>query len=174
MGRSWWNTYAHLSYGPSKAYTVLKEEVNGQVQGGVIHLPFKLMSSAMRARFNPANPQELYITGFKGWQTNASLASAINRITYKGQTFERARNIKATEKGIYLTFNVELDEQSANDLSNYGIERWNYFYTNQYGSGHFATGLPEEDLAPFTKTENTKKLAVLVYSHATVPVRLVL
>ena len=43
----------HLSYGQSKAYSVFKEKVNGQVQGGVVELPIRLMSSGMRIRFNP-------------------------------------------------------------------------------------------------------------------------
>ncbi|MDU0355356.1 PA14 domain-containing protein [Paraglaciecola aquimarina] len=144
----------HLSYGQSTAYTVLKDEVNGQVQGGVIALPFKLMSSAMRARFNPANNNQLYITGFKGWQTNATLLSAINRITYKGQPFKRVSKLKASTKGLYLTFNHTLDPTSANNLQNYSIQRWNYLYSKQYGSAHFATDIPEKELEKYRNTES--------------------
>ena len=60
----------HMSYGQSKLYVVLKEEKNGQMQGGVSRIPVDLSSSAMRARINPGDGQ-LYVSGLKGWQTNA-------------------------------------------------------------------------------------------------------
>ena len=34
-------------------YVVLKEEKDGQMQGGVARIPVELSSSAMRARMNP-------------------------------------------------------------------------------------------------------------------------
>ena len=61
----------HLSYGRSTVYKVMRQEVNGVMQGGVVALPIKLASSAMRGRFNPVDKQ-LYVAGFRGWQTNAA------------------------------------------------------------------------------------------------------
>ncbi|MGJ8680814.1 c-type cytochrome [Paraglaciecola sp.] len=144
----------HLSYGQSKAYTVIKESDKKQVQGGAIALPFKLMSSAMRARFNPANTKEMYIVGFKGWQTNATLTSAINRITYTNKPLPRVKDYRTTEKGIYLTFNRPLNPESAIDLSNYNLERWNYLYSQQYGSAHFATNTSKQVLQKYRQTES--------------------
>ena len=43
----------HTSYGRSSLYLVLKEEVAGQMQGGVVKFPLRFTSSAMRPRFNP-------------------------------------------------------------------------------------------------------------------------
>ncbi|NQZ58149.1 MAG: cytochrome C, partial [Lentisphaeraceae bacterium] len=79
----------HLSYGKSKAYSVFKEEVNGQVQGGVVEIPFRLMSSGLRIRFNPQFKDEAMVVGFKGWQTNAIRGTAINRVRYLGKKFIR-------------------------------------------------------------------------------------
>jgi len=55
----------HLSYGQSSIYKVMKEEVDGQVQGGVFRLPVKLGSSAMHNRFNKLDDQ-LYVSNLKG------------------------------------------------------------------------------------------------------------
>ena len=59
----------HFSYGKSSVYRTLIDEVNGQVQGGVYRLPIELTTAAMRGRFHPKSG-DLYIIGFRGWQTN--------------------------------------------------------------------------------------------------------
>jgi mono/diheme cytochrome c family protein len=152
----------HLSYGRSKLYSVLKEEIDGQTQGGVLEIPVKLMSSGMRARFNPTNKDELIISGFKGWQTNAPRESSINRIRYTGEKFQRATDIKATKQGLYLTFNTELDAASANDLGNYSLERWNYLWCEQYGSAHFATNTDVKTLDKYkvSASKNVGKIGI--------------
>jgi hypothetical protein len=99
----------HLSYGRSAVYKVMRQEVNGTMQGGVVKLPIKLSSSAMRGRFNPVDKQ-LYISGFRGWQTNAATASAIQRIRLSAKTVNSPTELRATTKGIYLTFTNELDK----------------------------------------------------------------
>ena len=43
----------HLSYGRCELLLVLREEVDGQVQGGVVTLPLKFASGIMRGRFHP-------------------------------------------------------------------------------------------------------------------------
>ena len=144
----------HLSYGQSKAYTVFQEELNGQTQGGVVELPIQLMSSGMRIRFNPIKSEEAIITGFKGWQTNATLNTAINRVRYKGKKMLRPLEVRSTTQGLYLTFNEKLDEQSVKSLDNYSVERWNYLYSEQYGSAHFATDTPEKVLEEFKKRQS--------------------
>ncbi|WDE99217.1 c-type cytochrome [Lentisphaera profundi] len=144
----------HLSYGQSKVYTVFKEKVNGQVQGGVVQLPIRLMSSGMRIRFNPKHSNNAIITGFKGWQTNASRATAINRVRYKGKKMIRPVEVKATTQGLYLTFNEQLDPETLKDIKNFSVERWNYLYSKQYGSAHFATDTPQDVLKDFKDRES--------------------
>ncbi|EDM27711.1 probable large, multifunctional secreted protein [Lentisphaera araneosa HTCC2155] len=146
----------HLSYGQSKAYTTFQEKVNGQVQGGVVALPIRLMSSGMRIRFNPKNTDSAIITGFKGWQTNASRMSAINRVRYKGNKMIRPLEVKATTQGLYLTFNEMLDPETLKNVNNFSVQRWNYVYSEQYGSGHFATNTPQEELDKFKTTESKR------------------
>ena len=55
----------HMSYGQCKIYLVMKQEVDGLMQGGVVQIPVSFASSAMRARFNQTDGQ-LYVAGFRG------------------------------------------------------------------------------------------------------------
>ena len=59
----------HISYGKSSIYRTLIDEVGGQVQGGVYRLPIELTTASMRGRFHPKTG-DLYLIGFRGWQTN--------------------------------------------------------------------------------------------------------
>jgi hypothetical protein len=134
----------HLSYGRSTVYKVLKQDVDGTMQGGVVALPIKLASSAMRARFNPVDKQ-LYVAGFRGWQTNAAKESGLQRIRYTGKDVSLPKDMKVTKKGIYITFSQKLDKELAEDLGSYSIKWWNYVWGPMYGSAHFSVNNPDKE-----------------------------
>ncbi|MFT5127208.1 MAG: hypothetical protein ACI8W8_000809 [Rhodothermales bacterium] len=144
----------HLSYGRSTVYKVLKEEVDGTTQGGVVKLPIKLASSAMRGRFNPVDKQ-LYVSGFRGWQTNAAKESAIQRIRYTGAPVAVPSGLRVTKKGIYLSFTQALEKELAEDIESYDIKYWNYLWSPQYGSGHFSVDNPDEDAIALAMTKES-------------------
>jgi len=133
----------HLSYGQSSLFKVMKEFVNDQVQGGVYKIPVKLDSSAMRARFNSKDGQ-LYISGLKGWQTNAGKDGCLDRVRYTGKPVDMPTTLKATDKGMTIGFTCSLDPATASDVQNYGVEVWNYKWTSAYGSPQVST-LPESE-----------------------------
>jgi len=135
----------HLTYGKSAILKVMKEEVNGQVQGGVFKIPVQLNSSAMRGRFNPHDNQ-LYVIGFKGWQTNAPRPCALQRIRYTGQAVAMPHKLNVTEKGIQLSFTCELDEELAKDLESYTIKQWNYIWGPMYGTPHVSVNKPNKEI----------------------------
>ena len=135
----------HLSYGSSSVYKVMKQEVEGGVvQGGVVVLPIKLVSSAMRGRFNPVDKQ-LYVSGFRGWQTNAAKSAGLQRIRYTGKKVSLPTALKVTDKGVYVTFTEKLDKELAEDIGSYSIKWWNYVWGPQYGSGHFSVNNPDKE-----------------------------
>ena len=136
----------HMSYGTSSLFKVLKEEVNGQMQGGVVKFPVKFTSSAMRARFNTKDGQ-LYVAGLRGWQSNAAKEGGIDRVRYTGATVCMPTGLNATPKGMKLTFTSPLDPESASNIENYAVEIWNYKWTSNYGSGEYST-LPDEPGKP--------------------------
>ncbi|MCM8538087.1 MAG: DUF1080 domain-containing protein [Lentisphaeraceae bacterium] len=137
------NDLIHLSYGTSSIYKVMKDEVDGQVQGGVFKIPVKLASSAMRSRFNPKDNQ-LYICGLKGWQTNAAFEAAFQRVRYTGKRVHMPKNLRVGAKGIFIEFTTPLDKELAEDTSSYSIQCWNYLWGPQYGSGEFSALKPDK------------------------------
>jgi hypothetical protein len=136
----------HMSYGTSSLFKVLKEEVNGQMQGGVVRFPVKFTSSAMRARFNTKDGQ-LYVAGLRGWQSNAAREGGLDRVRYTGTTVCMPTALNATPKGMKITFTSPVDPETAGNVDNYAAEVWNYKWTSNYGSGEFST-LPEEPGKP--------------------------
>jgi hypothetical protein len=128
----------HLSYGTSSLYKVLMEEVGGQKQGGVVKFPVKFTSSAMRARFNPKDGQ-LYVAGLRGWQTNAGRDGGFDRVRYTGAPVLMPTGLKATKKGVSITFTAPVDPETAKDPERYAVEVWNYKWTSGYGSGEYST-----------------------------------
>ncbi|MDB4541502.1 hypothetical protein N9192_01260, partial [Akkermansiaceae bacterium] len=128
----------HLSYGQSSIYHVLREKIGeGKYQGGVTKLPLKLGSSAQRAAFHQDG--SMYVCGFRGWQTNAATEAAFQRVRYNEEaTHPMPTALTVTDEGVKLTFEVELDEELANDPSSFTVQRWKYIRGPQYGSGHFS------------------------------------
>jgi hypothetical protein len=123
---------------------VMKQEVDGVVQGGVFEMPIRLASSAMRARFNPADGQ-MWVSGFKGWQTNAARNSSLQRIRYTGKPIATPEEMRVTKKGVYISFTQKLDKELAEDITSYNVTWWNYLWSPQYGSGHFSVNNPDKE-----------------------------
>jgi len=133
----------HCSYGQSSIYLVLKEFIGGQPQGGVVKIPVKLTSSAMRPRFNPVDGQ-LYNAGLRGWQSNAAKEGGFDRIRYTGKPVVSIAKLNVTKAGVALTFTQPLDQTYAEDVQNFSGERWNYQRTSNYGSPEFSVETPEK------------------------------
>lgn len=133
----------HMSYGKCALYLVMKETVNGQMQGGVVKIPVKFTSSAMRGRFNPKDGQ-LYISGLQGWQTSAVKLAGFDRVRYTGKSVQTVRSLHVTKTGVELCFTQPLDASSANDVENYSGKRWNYERAEHYGSDEFSVTDPKK------------------------------
>ena len=131
----------HLSYGKSSIFRVMREEVNGVVQGGAYRLPIDVSAAVMRARFHPHNGQ-LYVMGFRGWQTNGR--DAFQRVRYTGVTVPLPVGLNAHRNGILVRFSAPLDPKTAEDPSRYSISKWNYVWGPQYGSGRFSIDQRDE------------------------------
>ena len=136
-------TWLHTSYGLSLLYLVMPEVVDNKLQGGVYTFPLHFASGAMRARFNPKDGQ-LYVSGLKGWQTNAAKDGALQRVRYTGKTAAVPISIHAHTNGIRLTFTVPLDAKAATDLENWNVAQWNYRWSGQYGSKDWSVENPQK------------------------------
>lgn len=125
----------HLSYGKSSIFRVLRDDVGGTAQGAVYRLPIDVSAAVMRARFHPADGQ-LYVIGFRGWQTNGR--DAFQRVRYTGVTTAQPAGLQAHANGVLLRFSAPLDPRTAEDPARYSVSKWNYVWGPQYGSGRFS------------------------------------
>lgn len=136
----------HMSYGQSSLYLVMMEPVGHDriaMQGGVVKIPVKFDSSAMRARINPRDKQ-LYIAGLREWQSNAAHETGFDRIRYTGKKWHSANSLKVVHGGVEIGFSQPLSKDSAEDLQNWSGKRWNYHRTSTYGSPEFLVNQPEK------------------------------
>ena len=164
-----WGPYGgemfHISYGQAKIFHVLKENVNGQIQGGVVDLkPFGGFDAGiMRGRYN-IQDKAVYLAGLKGWQTKGIKDGGIYRMRYTGQKKTRPIGLRVGSNGVKITFSQPLKEESALDAGNYDLSRWVYEISEKYGSKHYKvpkgrdwalasewSPLPKKELAKFEK-----------------------
>jgi type 1 glutamine amidotransferase/glucose/arabinose dehydrogenase len=130
-----------FSFGQSSMMLVLREQVDGLWQGGIV--PFKLAfaSGAMRGRFRPKDGQ-LYVAGTKGWVSNATRDGCLQRVRYTGATVHLPVAMHATAGTLRLIFSGPLDKEIAQDVDGWSAEQWNYLYGAQYGSKEFSANHP--------------------------------
>ncbi|WP_278466480.1 ThuA domain-containing protein [Gimesia maris] len=134
----------HLSYGQSKLLLTLREVIAGQSQGGTLTLPLEFESGIMRGRFRPEDGQ-LYVSGLRGWVTNAVRDGCLQRVRYTGKPVHLPVAVKTMQNGIALTFTNPLDRQTAENPDNYAIEQWNYLWSQNYGSPEYRVSAPQTE-----------------------------
>ena len=152
-----WKNHAgqmlHLSYGKSTVYRALIDEVDGQVQGGVYRLPIDLTTAVMRGRFHPKTG-ELYLIGFRGWQTNGG--TGFHRVRLVGEEKPVPLSLEAHENGIKIGFSAPLDPEVASDPRRYAVSKWDYIWGPQYGSGRFSIDDRDDEARALALTEPSK------------------
>jgi glucose/arabinose dehydrogenase len=122
------------SYGTGRLELVMTETVNGRVQGGAVKLDLPAMPTGiMRGRFNPADGH-LYACGLFGWAGDRTQPGGLYRIRYTGQPLRMPVELHAVKTGVVITFTDPLDAAAATDAGSYGVTRWNYQRTADYGS----------------------------------------
>lgn len=133
----------HFSYGRCEMFHILREEVDGVLQGGAVKFPLRFLSGAMRARFNAGDGQ-LYVTGLKGWQTSGAQDGCFQRVRYTGKKLLMPSGINVHENGVVLHFHEKLDKELAEDVGSFSVKRWNYRWTRAYGSKHYKLSNPDQ------------------------------
>ena len=131
-----------MSYGLCSLYKGFYETVEGVTQGGVVRFPLRFDSGIMRGHFSPGDGQ-LYLCGLVVWQSNGAQKGAFHRVRYTGKPVESVRNVQVRRDGVELSFTAPLDRASVEDPANWAVERWNYKWTEKYGSPEFSVKDPE-------------------------------
>ncbi|MSU20908.1 MAG: hypothetical protein EXS30_05885 [Pedosphaera sp.] len=126
-----------LSYGTGRIWNVLYEQSGEWIQGGIVRLPLpEFPTGIMRGRFSPRDGQ-LYACGLFGWAGNKTQPGGFYRVRYTGKPLHIPTNLLAVRNGVVITFTNPLDPTSARDPQNYGVARWNYQRTANYGSADY-------------------------------------
>jgi putative heme-binding domain-containing protein len=131
----------HLSYGAGTHLLVLRDEVAGQAQGGIVPLPGEFVSGAHRGRFNPKDGQ-LYVSGMAGWGTYTFTDGCFQRVRYTGAPVQLPCGFHVHENGVIVKFTQPIDRGIASQPSNQFAQCWNYRYSAGYGSPEFSRGHP--------------------------------
>lgn len=134
----------HLSWGRCRVFELLHEEIAGEWQGGVVPLASELFSSGpITGVFSPFDGH-LYVVGLHGWQTAGKADGCLQRVRYTGGNLNLPVELHAYEDGVEITFSDALDSASATNPENYIVERWNYRWSEAYGSDHWSVENPAE------------------------------
>ena len=144
----------HMSYGSCSLFKVMKEEVGGQVQGGVVRFPLNFESGIMRGHFSPRDGQ-LYVTGLRVWQSSGAKTGAFHRVRYTGKPVAMPKELHVKPNGLEITFTTALDAKTAADDGNWAIDQWNYKWKSDYGSKMYSANEPDKVIGE-NKINNTK------------------
>ncbi len=132
-----------LSFGRCWMLLALREEIDGQPQGGLVNMGLEFESGASRARFNPVDGH-LYVSGLKGWVSSAVRDGCLQRVRYTGAKIDLPTGLNVHGNGIVIRFAQPLDMKSAQDPDNYFIQQWNYRYSQEYGSPEYKVSNPAQ------------------------------
>jgi hypothetical protein len=156
------NRLLHLSYGQCELYEVFVQEIDGIVQGGVVRFDTSFASSLMRGRFHASDGQ-LYVVGFKGWQTRAARDTAFQRVRFTGKPVRMPTSCNVVAGGLEIAFTDPIDAEVAADPANWRVEMWNYDWSQRYGS-------PEVSVRQPPTPEEIAKLGNEVRQHDVVQI----
>ena len=137
----------HFSFGAGAHFLLLRDEVAGQPQGGVVPLTGEFHAGAHRGRFNPKDGQ-LYVSGMGGWGTYTIADGCFQRVRFTGGKPQMPLDFHVHENGIRVTFAQPVHAANATDPKNQFAQAWNYRYSAGYGSQEFSprhAGTPGHD-----------------------------
>jgi type 1 glutamine amidotransferase len=129
----------NFSFGRSSMQLVLRDGA----QGAVVPFPLQFASGAMRGRFHPKDGQ-LYVSGMKGWVTNAVRDGCFQRVRYTGAPVAMPVAWRATPGALRITFAAPLDRESTLDPERWSLDQWNYRYSAKYGSEDYSAARPDQ------------------------------
>lgn len=128
----------HYSFGTGAHFLVLRDEVDGQLQGAVVPLPGEFASGVHRGRFNPVDGQ-LYVSGMTGWGSYTPDDGCFQRVRYTGENVQLPLGFHVYKNGVTVTFAEPVDHTLAEQPESHFAQVWNYRYSSAYGSPEFST-----------------------------------
>ncbi|MCP4853451.1 MAG: c-type cytochrome [Fuerstiella sp.] len=124
------------SYGYCNVYMILREEVDGHVQGGLVPLPGEFQSGSCRLTFNE-HDGHIYVAGTEGWQSYAAENGCLQRLRFTGRPLHLPTQIETRQNGLIVHCNTEISPDSVRK-ENVFCQQWNYLYSGAYGSPEYS------------------------------------
>lgn len=131
----------HFSFGAGTHFLVLRDEVDGQLQGAVVPLAGDFSSGVHRGRFSPRDGQ-LYVSGMNGWGSYATQDGCFQRVRYTGDSVQLPVGFHVHENGVAVTFAEPIDRKVAEMSESHFAQCWNYRYSAAYGSAEYSPSHP--------------------------------
>ncbi len=131
----------HLSFGAGSWFTVMIDQVDGQLQGGLVPMAGDFLSSVHRGRFNKADGQ-FYVSGMQGWGAYTVDDGCFQRVRYTAGPFQQPIAFHAHRNGVLVKFAEPVDPQVVKDSQNHFAQAWNYRYSGAYGSSEYSPSHP--------------------------------
>ncbi|MCG8649983.1 MAG: plastocyanin/azurin family copper-binding protein [Pirellulales bacterium] len=129
----------HLSFGAGRAFLLLRDELDGWIQGAAVPIAGEFASGAHRARFNPVDGQ-LYVSGMAGWGTYTTDDGCFQRVRFTGgSSAQLPVGFHVHENGIRVDFSQPLDQPTAGSPQHHFAQAWNYRYSGAYGSPEYSS-----------------------------------
>ncbi len=128
----------HFSFGTGSYFLLLRDEVEGTLQGAIVPMPGEFRSGAHRGRFRPQDGQ-LYVSGMDGWVSFTPDDGCFQRVRYTGGSVQAPVGFHVYENGVAVTFSEPLDREIAEDTASHYAQCWNYRYSSAYGSQEYST-----------------------------------
>jgi len=132
--------FVGLSSGECTHYLILREQVDGKSQGGIVPLPGEFLSGVHRMAYNP-HDGHMYVGGTQAWQSYAQEQGCLQRIRYTGKPLDLPTAVETRQNGLVVHFNCEIDPKSV-QTDNVFCEQWNYLYSPGYGSAEYSVKEP--------------------------------
>jgi cytochrome c551/c552/glucose/arabinose dehydrogenase len=119
--------------GKSNIARVFTEEVNGEIQGGVVLFREGFQSGVLRMVFGTDGSMFVGETN-RGWGSAGTTTSGIERLVWTGKTPFEIKTIKAMADGFEIEFTKPANKTQALKFENYAVESFIYKYHPAYGS----------------------------------------
>jgi len=131
------------SYGRCALFATLRHKVGDREQAAMVPLGLRFGTGIQRGRVNPRDGQ-VYLAGLRGWLTTAQKDGGLYRVRHTAQPAHLPVDFKATKAGVELRFSDALDPACLDDLKRIAAQRWNYYYSGNYGSLEYSVTSPKK------------------------------
>lgn len=127
----------HLSFGTGAHFLLLRDEVDGQLQGAVMPLAGDFLSGVHRGRFSPIDGQ-LYVTGMAGWGSYNQTLGCFQRVRWNATTTQLPVGFHLHRNGVAIQWSQPVDAAQAKNPQQHFAQAWNYRYSAAYGSAEYS------------------------------------